>query len=293
MNKKIGIIAPSLPLVDVCDVASAEARLSDYNIEVEYYINAEKIDAFVSAQNSDVDLIMAVRGGFNCVELLPQIDFSEVKKSLCGYSDITVLLNALLAKTGKIQFLGPNLKALCTDVDDYTIKNFISVALMNERVMYKPSKTYLDLHVSNTESFVNSGIKVVNSGVAEGHLVGGNLCSQIMLAGTEYYPVYDNMIVVAEEDDLCGSHTVDMFLRNLWALFNYNFAKNIKGLIIGRFMRNSNVDVEAFVQKLQSFDPLKKIPVVVGFDTGHTLPQMTLPLGQKVIIDTESLSFLR
>lgn len=293
MNKKIGIISPSLPLVDVCDVASAEARLSDYNIEVEYYINAEKIDAFVSAQNSDVDLIMAVRGGFNCVELLPQIDFSEVKKSLCGYSDITVLLNALLAKTGKIQFLGPNLKALCTDVDDYTIKNFISVALMNERVMYKPSKTYLDLHVSNTESFVNSGIKVVNSGVAEGHLVGGNLCSQIMLAGTEYYPVYDNMIVVAEEDDLCGSHTVDMFLRNLWALFNYNFAKNIKGLIIGRFMRNSNVDVEAFVQKLQSFDPLKKIPVVVGFDTGHTLPQMTLPLGQKVIIDTESLSFLR
>ncbi len=293
MNKKIGIIAPSLPLVDVCDVASAEARLSDYNIEVEYYINAEKIDAFVSAQNSDVDLIMAVRGGFNCVELLPQIDFSEVKKSLCGYSDITVLLNALLAKTGKIQFLGPNLKALCTDVDDYTIKNFISVALMNERVMYKPSKTYLDLHVSNTESFVNSGIKVVNSGVAEGHLVGGNLCSQIMLAGTEYYPVYDNMIVVAEEDDLCGSHTVDMFLRNLWALFNYNFAKNIKGLIIGRFMRNSNVDVEAFVQKLQSFEPLKKIPVVVGFDTGHTLPQMTLPLGQKVIIDTESLSFLR
>ena len=72
-----------------------------------------------------------------------------------------------------------------------------------------------------------------------------------------------------------------------------DFAKNIKGLIIGRFMRNSNVDVEAFVQKLQSFEPLKKIPVVVGFDTGHTLPQMTLPLGQKVIIDTESLSFLR
>ena len=290
--KKIGIISPSLPLGDTTEIVPAITRLSSYNIDVKLYTDMRKIDAFMSAQNSDVDLIMASRGGFNSIELLPQIDFSCVKKPLCGYSDITVLLNALLSQTGKIQFLGPNLKALCRDIDDYTIKNFISVALMNEKVTYKPSKTYLDLHVSKTETFNNPGITIVNSGIAQGHLVGGNLCSQIMLAGTKYYPVYDDMIIIAEEDDLCGKHTVDMFLRNLWALFNYNFAKNIKGLIIGRFMQESDVDLNAFVQKLQSFEPLKNIPVIIGFDTGHTLPQITLPLGKKATLNTESSNIL-
>lgn len=292
INKKIGIISPSLSLTSADEVSSAVTRLSDFNIDVEYYTESEKTDAFICAQSSNVDLIMASRGGFNSVELLPQIDFSTIKKSLCGYSDITVLLNAILAKTGKTQFLGPNLKALCTDVNDYTIKNFISVALNNEKANYYPSKTYIDPHISKTECLTAPKLMVVNQGVAEGYLVGGNLCSQIMLAGTKYYPIFDNMIIIAEEDDLCGLHTVDMFLRNLWALFNYNFAQNIKGLIIGRFMRNSNIDMPAFIQKLQSFEPLRKIPVIANFDTGHTLPQMTLPLGQKAILNTESSSVL-
>lgn len=56
------------------------------------------------------------------------------------------------------------------------------------------------------------------------------------------------MIVIAEEDDLCGAETFNMFMRNLWALFNYDFAKNIRGLIIGRFMQNSFVDMEELKQ---------------------------------------------
>lgn len=37
------------------------------------------------------------------------------------------------------------------------------------------------------------------------------------------------MIVIAEEDDLCGAETFNMFMRNLWALFNYDFAKISEG----------------------------------------------------------------
>lgn len=33
------------------------------------------------------------------------------------------------------------------------------------------------------------------------------------------------MIVIAEEDDLCGAETFNMFMRNLWALFNYDLQK--------------------------------------------------------------------
>lgn len=292
MNKKIGIISPSLPLGSIAEMTPAVKKLSAVGIEVEFYNELAKIDAFVHAQSSDADLIMASRGGFNSIELLRQIDFSAIKKPLCGYSDITVLLNALLAKTGKTQFLGPNLKSLCSDIDDYTVKSFISVALQNEKSSYCPAKTYLDTHVSKTDWYDNPGITIINKGFAEGYLVGGNLCSQLMLAGTKYYPVFDKMIIVAEEDDLCGLHTVDMFLRNLWSLFNYDFAKNIRGLIIGRFMQNSGVDLPSFVKKLQSFEPLRHIPVIAGFDTGHTLPQFTLPLGQRAVLNTKAAPIL-
>lgn len=113
-----------------------------------------------------------------------------------------------------------------------------------------------------------------------------NACRNKILSG------FDDMIVIAEEDDLCGAETFNMFMRNLWALFNYDFAKNIRGLIIGRFMQNSFVDMEALKQKLQSFETLRHIPVIAGFDTGHTLPQMTVPLGKEAILDTLSDSVL-
>lgn len=292
MSHKIGVISPSLPLKSEQEVEIAVKRLKDYGINVEFFTAKDKTQDFMLAQKSEAEVIIASRGGFNSVELLPKLDFSKITKPLCGYSDITVLLNALLAQTGKIQYLGPNLKALNGDVEDYGIKNFISIALEQKGANYHPAKAYMDTHISKTQTFANSGITIINEGKAKGRLVGGNLCSQIMLAGTKYYPVFDDLIIIAEEDDLCGAETFNMFMRNLWALFNYDFAKNIRGLIIGRFMQNSFVDMECVKQKIQTFESLRHIPVIAGFDTGHTLPQMTLPLGKEAILDTGSDSVL-
>lgn len=292
MQRKIGVISPSLPLKSEEEVETAVKRLENYGVSVEFFTTNDKLQDFMQAQVNEAEIVIASRGGFNAVELLPKLDFSKITKPLCGYSDITVLLNALLAQTGKVQYLGPNLKALNGDIDNYSLKNFLSVAIEHEEAKYYPAKAYMDIHVSKTQTFANQGITIINEGKARGHLVGGNLCSQIMLAGTKYYPVFDDMIVIAEEDDLCGAETFNMFMRNLWALFNYDFAKNIRGLIIGRFMQNSFVDMEELKQKLQSFEALRDIPVIADFDTGHTLPQMTLPLGKEAILNTSSDSVL-
>ena len=244
MQRKIGVISPSLPLKSEEEVETAVKRLENYGVSVEFFTTNDKLQDFMQAQVNEAEIIIASRGGFNAVELLPKLDFSKITKPLCGYSDITVLLNALLAQTGKVQYLGPNLKALNSDIDNYSLKNFFSVAIEHEEAKYYPAKAYMDTHVSKTQTFANQGITIINEGKARGHLVGGNLCSQIMLAGTKYYPVFDDMIVIAEDDDLCRSETFYLFMRNLWALFNYDFTKNIRGLIIGRFMHNSFVDMD-------------------------------------------------
>src|SRR5687768_12364057 len=55
--------------------------------------------------------ILTVVGGFNSNELLPHLDFDLIAanpKVFCGYSDITVLQNAILARTGLVTYSGPH-----------------------------------------------------------------------------------------------------------------------------------------------------------------------------------------
>ncbi len=54
--------------------------------------------------------IVAAIGGMNANQLLDYIDWDIIKKNpkvFCGYSDITILLNAITVKTGLITYYGP------------------------------------------------------------------------------------------------------------------------------------------------------------------------------------------
>ena len=54
-------------------------------------------------KNKEVKAIIAYRGGYGCIRMLPYLDMGVIKKNpkiLCGYSDLTVLLNYLSQKTG-------------------------------------------------------------------------------------------------------------------------------------------------------------------------------------------------
>lgn len=267
------------------DIAVKHLRAQD--IEIEFYNASSKLEEIYMANASQSDLLMASRGGFNSVELLYELDFSRLKKPICGYSDITVLLNAALACTGKVQYLGPTLKSLAFDDTSYSLNNFIRTALKNETKNYIQSEYYVDTHFDKTKNFNDEKPFIVNQGQASGILVGGNLCSQVLLAGSKFFPVFDEMIILAEEDDLCGEYTADIFLRNLYALFNYDFADKIKALVIGRFQKNSKIDTPKFTENLKSFSKLNKIPIIANFDMGHTLPIQTLPLGKRGVLNAE------
>ncbi|MGH7882649.1 MAG: LD-carboxypeptidase, partial [Candidatus Dormibacteraceae bacterium] len=72
-------------------------------------------DFHKAVSDENVKIILAYSGGWSANEMLPLIDWDLVKanpKPLVGYSDITVLLNAIYAKTGNIGLLGPDYGAL-------------------------------------------------------------------------------------------------------------------------------------------------------------------------------------
>lgn len=121
------------------------------------------------------------------------------------------------------------------------------------------------------------------NGRSEGTIVGGNIGTLLLLAGTKYWPSMRGKILFVEDDEAENPKTIDRFFTQLRHMGVYD---QIKGLIIGRFPRcvglTENDSLEMILQNaLKGY----RIPVIADFDMGHTDPLMTIPLGAKVSLD--------
>lgn len=68
-------------------------------------------DLHTAFLDSEITIILSTIGAFNANQLLSHIDYQVIKMHptfLCGYSDMTTILNAIYAKTGMIAYLGPH-----------------------------------------------------------------------------------------------------------------------------------------------------------------------------------------
>ena len=64
-----------------------------------------------SVANGQSRLLMASTGGYSCNEILPLLDYERVRAArpaICGFSDVSTLLLALLAQAGIVCFHGPS-----------------------------------------------------------------------------------------------------------------------------------------------------------------------------------------
>src|SRR5215469_14328402 len=68
-------------------------------------------DLHAAFADPEVAGILTVIGGFNSNELLPYLDWDLIAanpKIFCGYSDITAVQNAILARAGLVTYSGPH-----------------------------------------------------------------------------------------------------------------------------------------------------------------------------------------
>jgi muramoyltetrapeptide carboxypeptidase len=210
--------------------------------------------------DKNVKAIMAMHGGWAANEILPLIDWESVAanpKPLIGFSDITVLLNAIYAKTGVVTYLGPNFGSLGYARSwQYTIDS-LSMALKCEMQGLKASKLWgvgKEKKGHKTKPW-----KVLQAGTARATLLGGNAGTLYLLQGTEYLPSFDsNFILAFEDDDEAGKYTAPEFSRRLESLLQIPGVRdNIQGLLIGRFQSGAKLtdrELESIVasKKLQT-----------------------------------------
>ena len=233
---------------------------------------AEEINSFFA--DKSIDAIICMRGGYGCNRLIELLDFEVIKRNpkiFVGYSDITTLHIALNEKANLITFHGP--MAVSNFTGNYnrdTYENFIEI-LSNSRDKQS---------IKN----ITKELKVLNEGRAKGKLVGGNLATLIATLGTEYDLDYNGKILFLED---VGEKTykIDRFLNQLK---KHGVFEKIEGLVLGDF-KNCTQDSEKDMTLLEVFQnyfkELKK-PVIYNFESGHSEPMLTLPLGAICEIDT-------
>ncbi|XVQ16107.1 S66 family peptidase [Spirillospora sp. CA-255316] len=291
------------------------SRFAELGLALSYGTHVDERDAFdssgIAARVTDlheafadpsVAAILTVIGGYNSNELLPFLDWELIRanpKILCGYSDITALQNAALARTGLVTYSGPHWSTFgMRDHFEQTLHWFASVMFDDAPLPLTPSARWSDdlwfLDQDNRELIPGEGWWQIRPGTAEGRVVGGNLCTLNLLQGTPYMPSLDGAILIVEDD--FESHPAT-FARDLTSLLQLPDAPGIRGLAIGRFQRASRMTRPLLEQIIDAQPALTGLPVLANIDVGHTYPLATFPIGGQArltITETQaSLTLLR
>lgn len=223
----------------------------------------QRIDDLQWALNHpEIKAIFFARGGYGSVRVIDAIEFTEFKKYpkwIVGYSDITVLHNAIhqigvatLHATMPINFFKH------ADATQSMIN-----ALMGNHVVIKASHQLLN-----------------KCGESSGILVGGNLSLIYALSGTNFDLNTDDKILFIEDLDEYLYHVDRMMMQ----LKLSGKLKKLKGLIVGGMtdMKDNAIPFgksanEIILDAVKEYD----YPVCFNFPAGHIDDNYALYLGKE------------
>jgi muramoyltetrapeptide carboxypeptidase len=255
---------------------------------------AERLaDIAWAVREPDVELVMAVYGGYNSNQLLDRIDYEAIAasgKAFIGYSDVTSLLVAIGSCAHAPVIHGPAFASFCDpNLFPYTRDGFAAV-MAGDRVTYRtPEASASDQWYTKPgfgpreiEPFVPWGI--YRAGEASGVLVGGNLETLLALAGTPYFPETQGGILFLE--DATGDKPA-AFHRSMTQLAQIGIFRGLRGMMIGKAPFGSSLATPGVVTAI--LDEVLEgthCPVLYDVACSHVDPMMTLPLFREATITT-------
>ena len=282
----IGVIAPSSPIVgdNIEELNMAKKIIENLGFKVKYSKNifsntnnysatarekADDINEMFS--DKDIKMIWCAKGGNNSNSTFEYIDYDNIKKNpkiICGFSDITSLTNMITEKTGLITFSGTNFKTVATDETDYSLKE----------VLKRFVDGSLELGVKGEE------YKIIQQGVAEGQLIGGNLNLTSGMVAGKYSIDFTDKILFLEE---LGFETEPAMVSNFLYYMKQNGIFNkVKGIWLGNYTHESGIKLEDIL--LDTIGDEFGGPIIKSENFGHIDKKTVIPIGTKARIDTNN-----
>lgn len=213
-------------------------------------------------KDPEIKVIFDISGGDVANQILPYLDFSVIEESgkeFWGYSDLTSVINAIYAKTGKPSVL-------------YQIRNLISSE--SKRQIEDFSSTIF----GGSEELFHIPYEFVQGDFLEGIVVGGNIRCLLKLAGTEYWPDMQDKILLLEAR---GGRTAQMtaFLSQLAQLGVFG---QIRGILLGTFtMMEREGCTPDMISLVKEYIP-ENMPLIKTSKIGHGEDSKGIVIGREI-----------
>lgn len=219
-----------------------------------------------------VKLVLPSRGGVGVEGILPYLDYAFIRrfpKLISGYSDITVLLNALYRRSGLITLHSLLLIDFKAETPAYNFEQFFSAA----------SSLAAPRPIANPPEVPAMVGKVPGS--ACGPIVGGNLTSLVGSLGTPYEVNTDGKILLLEETHE-PVNTVYRYVEQLKLAGKF---QSCKGIVMGECTNCVDAYGKTYENLIdETIVPLGK-PLLTGLASAHGKYKAAVPIGACVHLD--------
>jgi muramoyltetrapeptide carboxypeptidase len=284
---RVAVVAPASPFArEEFDAGIAE--LQRLGFEPVYEPSVFDREAYVAGSaesragairralaDESVRAIVAARGGYGSVHVLPWLDPWEVRrarKAVVGYSDVTALLTFVCGRCGVVAFHGPTVAGrLDRGPDAYDEATFLAALTRAEPL----------------GPLSAPGLDVLRPGEASGPLAGGNLTQLAASLGTPFAFDPPQGAVLFLEDVNERPYRLD----RLWTQLRLaGIIDRAAAIVFGEFPGCDEPGGQ--VRAVDTIAGLTREfagPVLFGFPAGHTAgAAVTLPLGVRARVVTRA-----
>lgn len=238
----------------------------------------ERADALMRFyQDEEIKAIFDISGGDLANEILPYLDFGIIgrtQKQFWGYSDLTTIINAIYAKTGKASVLY-QIKNLVWENGGNQIQNFKELIFDGNNNGEEVDKS------ASKQSLFSPTYQFVQKESMNGIVVGGNIRCLLKLAGTPYWPDMDNKILLLES--LGGE--VPQMVTYLNQLKQMGVFEKINGILLGTFTTMEKNQCTPDIVTLVKEYAGDKIPIAVTKEIGHGKDSKAIVIGEYISLE--------
>lgn len=214
-------------------------------------------------KDDKIKAIFDISGGDLSNAVLDYLDFDIIKdnpKPFFGYSDLSVIINAIYTKTGAKTYL-------------YQARNLVRE---NKEIQ---CRNFKETFLKNKKNLLTFDYRWIQGEKMEGIVIGGNIRCLLKLAGTDFMPDFKEKILFIEG----FSGNVNKMITYLTQLKQIRAFEKCNGIILGTFTEMETKEYKPSIEEIiKIIVDNKNLPIIKTNEIGHAHDSKCIIIGEKL-----------